>query len=182
MKHARQVVLGVSGSIAAYKAGDIIRGLRQKGLTVSVVMTREAEAFITPLTLQTLSANKVHSALFGEAPEWDIEHIGLADRADLVLIAPATANIIGKLAAGICDDLLTCVVTATKTPVLIAPAMNDGMYTNKIVQDNITRLKKMGYVFIGPRKGRLACGREGIGRMCEAGEIVEVAIGLLKKG
>lgn len=178
MKQKKRIILGVTGSIAAFKAADIASKLVQRGADVRVIMTKEAESFITPLTLSMLSCNKVYREMF-ECPDvWDVEHVSLADHADLVLIAPATANIIGKLACGICDDLLTCAVTATKAPVLLAPAMNDGMYSNKIVSQNVERLKKTGYHFVGPVKGRLACGREGVGRMSDVDEIVAAALKL----
>jgi phosphopantothenoylcysteine decarboxylase/phosphopantothenate--cysteine ligase len=176
----KKIILGVTGSIAAFKAADIASQFVQKGAQVSVIMTREAEAFITPLTLAMLSCNKVYRDMF-DAPEvWEVEHVSLAKSADLILIAPATANIIGKLACGICDDLLTCTVTASRAPVLLAPAMNDGMYTHKIVESNIARLKKIGYHFIGPEKGRLACGKIAIGRMSGVDEIVVSALRLAK--
>ena len=179
MKEKKKIILGVTGSIAAYKAADLASRFVQKGHQVFVVMTPEAERFIAPLTLQAITRNKVGRDMF-EAPEaWDIEHVALADSADLVVIAPATANVIGKLAAGLCDDLLTCAVTATKAPVLIAPAMNEGMYTHKAVQRNVETLKKMGYRFVGPDKGRLACGKTGVGRMSDVEAIVRAAGELL---
>ncbi|HOX55245.1 MAG: flavoprotein [Candidatus Omnitrophica bacterium] len=177
----KNIILGVTGSIAAYKACDIIRQLKEKGFSVEVIMTKDAEEFITPLTLQTLSGNKVHRNMFDLASEeYNVEHISLADKADAVLVAPATANIIGKVASGICDDLLTCVIMATKAKVIFAPAMNDGMYSNKILQDNITRLKGSGYKFIGPIKGRLANGKIGVGHLAEVDTIVQELAKLLK--
>jgi len=127
-----------------------------------------------------LSGEKVYKEMFETQDVWDVEHVSLADEAGLILIAPATANIIAKLASGLCDDLLTCTVTAAKAPVLIAPAMNDGMYTNKIVQENIERLKKTGYKFIGPVKGRLASGKIAIGRMSDVDDIVRAALSLAR--
>ncbi|HAJ57661.1 MAG TPA: hypothetical protein DCL35_07865 [Candidatus Omnitrophica bacterium] len=180
MAARKKIILGATGSIAAFKAADIVSSLVQKGAEVHVIMTREAENFITPLTLAMLSCNKVYSRMFDMPDAWDVEHISLADSADLVLIAPATANVIGKLAGGICDDLLTCVVTATRAPVLIAPAMNDGMYTHKIVEANIARLKEIGYHFIGPVKGRLVCGRNAMGRMSGIDEIAANALKLAR--
>jgi phosphopantothenoylcysteine decarboxylase/phosphopantothenate--cysteine ligase len=162
----------VTGSIAAYKACDLIRALQKLGLSVTVVMTREAKEFVTPLTFQQLSQNKVYEDMFEKDIDVEIEHIALADKAALVLIAPATANIIGKIASGICDDLLSCTVVATKKPVLIAPAMNENMYTNRVVQYNINKLKSLGYKFIPPRKGELACGNVGWGCLAEIEEIV----------
>ena len=173
MAKEKKIILGVSASIAIYKACDITRRLREEGFSVTVVMTQEAEELIKPIVFQSLSGNKVFRSLF-ELPEaWDIEHISLAEKADLVLIAPATANIIGKAACGICDDLLTCVLCATKAPVLFAPAMNEGMYKNRIVQENIQKLKKHGFKFVEPREGRLACGKVGVGCLAELGAIIK---------
>ncbi|MCX5716462.1 MAG: hypothetical protein NTV07_06415 [Candidatus Omnitrophica bacterium] len=167
------IILGVTGSVASYKAADIISGLKKKNREVFVIMTAEANKFITPLTLQTLSGNRVYSDMFEIPEEWDAKHISLAKKADIIVIAPATANVIGKLAAGICDDLLTCVAVASKAKVLIAPAMNDGMYNNVIVQENITKLKKLGYKFVGPKTGRLACGDVAIGCLADVGDILK---------
>ena len=176
----RLVILGVTGSIAAYKACDIISGLRKISVDVQVVLTKEAAEFVTPLTLQTLSRNKVRSDMFELPEEWNPVHTSLAEKAGLVLIAPATANVIGKLAAGICDDLLTCLVFATKAPVLIAPAMHSQMYKHEVVRENIEKLKKLGYKFIGPVKGMLACGCEGLGHIADTKDIVKEAKRLLK--
>lgn len=167
------VVVGVTGSIAAFKAAALVSLLVKDGLDVRVVMTREAEQFITPLTLQMISQNKVSRGMFETGDAWDVEHVSLADAADLVVIAPATANVIAKLAVGMADDLLTCVALATKAPLLVAPAMNDGMYANSATQENIGALKKRGVVFIGPDKGRLACGRDAMGRMSDVEEIAK---------
>ena len=180
MKKNRRVILGVTGSIAAYKACEITSLLRKAGLEVQVLLTEEAKEFVTPLTLQTLSGNRVITDMFDSPEEWDPVHTSLADSASIVLIAPATANIIGKLACGICDDILSCVVMATRAPVLIAPAMNDKMYTHDIVQENIAKLKRTGYKFIGPVKGRLACGYEGMGCLADAQAIANEAKRLLK--
>ena len=176
----KEIILGVTGSIASYKAADIVSQLKKQGYNITCVMTAEAKQFITPLTLQTLSRNKVITEMFELPDTWDPVHTSLADKADLVLIAPATANIIGRLANGICDDILTCVAFATKAPVLIAPAMNENMYKHKIVQDNIARLKKLGYKFIGPIKGQLACGYEGMGCLSEPIDIAKEVKRLLK--
>ena len=173
MKSKKTIVLGVSGSIGSYKAADLVSSLLKKGYEVFVVMTKEAKEFITPLTLQTLSGNKVYCDMFEIPEEWDTKHVSLAKRAALILIAPATANIIGKLAGGICDDMLTSTVVASEAPVLIAPAMNDVMYNNKIVQENITKLKGIGYKFVGPKVGRLACGYEAIGCLADVETIVK---------
>ncbi|MFH1655165.1 MAG: flavoprotein [Candidatus Omnitrophota bacterium] len=178
----KNIILGVTGSIAAYKACDIIRRLKERRLSVTVITTKDAEEFITPLTLQTLSGNRVYRDLFElVSGEYNVEHVSLARKADLVLVAPATANIIGKAANGICDDLLTCVIMAADAPVAFAPAMNDAMYKSKILQDNIAKLKKFGYKFIGPTKGKLADGKFGIGRLADIDIIVKETTAILKK-
>lgn len=168
----KEIILGVTGSIAAYRACDIINNLRRAGLGVTVVMTKEAKEFISPLTFQTLSHNKVYSEMFEVSSEWNPLHTSLADKADLILIAPACANIIGKLANGICDDLLACVVLASKSKLLIAPAMNEKMYANPAIQENIKKLKSRGAKFIGPIKGPLACGHQGIGHIAATDSII----------
>ena len=169
----KKIILGVSGSIAAYKAGDIIRRLREGGFGVSVIMTKEAEAFIASLTLAALSGGKVYRGMFSAREYADVEHVSLADEASLILIAPATANIIAKIASGICDDLLTTTVCASTSKVLIAPAMNKNMYRNKIVKENIAKLTKLGYKFIPPRKGKLACGKTGEGCLATIEDIIK---------
>ena len=176
----RSVILGVTGSIAAYKACEIIGLLKKSDIDIDVLLTKEAKAFITPLTLQTLSGNKVVEDMFKAPTEWNPVHTSLADKAGLVLIAPATANLIGKLASGICDDILSCIIFAAKAPVLIAPAMNNVMYKHEIIQTNIAKLKKLGYKFVGPVKGHLACGRDDIGHIADAADIVREAKRLLK--
>ena len=179
MVKGKNIILGVSASIAIYKSCDIVRKLKEKSGLVTVVMTKEAEELIGPIVFQSLSGNKVYSGLFDSTDTWEIEHVSLAKKADLILIAPATANIIAKLAAGICDDLLTCIVLATKAPVLIAPAMNENMYKNKITQDNIARLKKSGYFLIAPREGKLACGDMGTGCLADIDTIIKEVEGSL---
>lgn len=174
-------MLGVSGGIACYKAVELVRLLVREGFAVPVIMTREAMEFVTPLTFQTLSGRPVATATFSLTQESEIGHINLADQADLFVIAPATANIIGKIAAGIADDLLTTVVMATQAPVLIAPSMNIHMYENPIVQENIRKLKALGYYFMEPVEGYLACGYEGKGRLPEPPDIVEEIQRLVKK-
>lgn len=173
MTKEKNIILGVTASIALYKACDLLRRLKDENFTVNVVMTEESEELIKPIVFQSLSGTKVYRGLFQMPEAWDIEHISLAKKADLVLIAPATANIIGKLSCGICDDLLTCVVCATKAPVLLCPAMNENMYKNRIVQENIKKLKSYGYKFVEPRKGRLACGEIGIGCLAEIETIIK---------
>ena len=171
----KHIVLGVTGSIAAYKSADILRRLMENDFSVSVVMTKEAEHFIAPLTLEALSGRKVWTGSFqGWVKDGHMSHISLAQDALAVLIAPATANIIAKLAAGIADDVLTCAVLATTAPILIAPAMNETMYHNRIVQENCQKLKDHGFIFIHPVKGQLACGIEGEGHLEESENIVKI--------
>jgi phosphopantothenoylcysteine decarboxylase / phosphopantothenate---cysteine ligase len=169
----KNIVIGVTGSVACYKALDVIRGLRKLDMVTDVVLTKEAEEFIRPVLFQAISGNRVISAdMFKVPEEWDAAHVSLARKADLILVIPATANIIGKTACGICDDMLTCTICAAKTPVLFVPAMNEGMYTNKIVQENIKKLTKTGYYFTGPVKGKLACGIEAIGHIQDTDIII----------
>lgn len=177
----RKVVLGITGSIAAYKACGIVSRLRESGAEVFVVMTKSATHFVTPLTLQTLSGNRVYLNLFDLPEEWKFEHISLAERADLVLIAPATANTIAKLAAGMADDLLTATVLASEAPILIAPAMHETMYKNSFTQANIGKLKEKGFKFIGPGYGMLASGKIGLGRLASNDEIMETVRGILDR-
>ena len=175
----RNIVLGVTGGIAAYKAAELVRELVRAGASVHVVMTRSAQAFVTPLTFQTLSGNPVITELFSLVEESEIGHISLADKAEVLVIAPATANIIGKIAGGIADDMLTTIVVATKAPVLIAPAMNVHMWENASCQENIQKLRSRGLQFIDPESGELACGYEGKGRLAEVSAIVEEIRALL---
>ena len=171
----KTIVLGVTGSIAAYKAADIISSLMKKDYAVNVVMTKGAAQFITPLTLQTLSKNKVYTDVFQEECPNEIKHITLAKNADLILIAPATANIIGKLANGIADDMLTSLFLAVqKIPVLIAPAMNTRMYENSVVSESLAKLANRGFTIIEPRECRLACGEIGKGALAGISDIVAV--------
>ena len=167
------VVIGVTGGIAVYKALDVISALRKKDIEVHVIMTESASKFVNPLTFQSISQNMVVTDMFAEPKAWEIQHISLAQKADLMLVAPATANIIGKISNGIADDMLSTTIMATKAKVLIAPAMNTNMYENKIVQNNISKLKDFGYKFIEPASGRLACGDVGIGKLADVNTIVE---------
>jgi phosphopantothenoylcysteine decarboxylase/phosphopantothenate--cysteine ligase len=169
----KEIILGVTASIAIYKACDITRRLKEQGFGVTIVMTKEAQELIRPIVFSSLSGRKVYSELFSDADAWEIEHVSLADKADLVLIAPATANIIAKLANGICDDLLSCLVCATKAKVMLAPAMNENMYKNKITQSNIKRLKDSGYKFVEPKTGKLACGKIGAGCLADTEDIIK---------
>jgi len=172
----KTVILGVSGGIAAYKAVELLRLLTKSGANVHVIMTSSAREFVTPLTFQALSGNPVHTELFNLITEQEIGHVSLADRADLFLIAPATANCIGKIACGICDDMLTTTVMATKAPILIAPAMNVNMYTNPLYRENQEKLRRLGCKFVDPVKGTLACGWEGEGKLASPEAIFEAAI------
>ena len=174
------VVLAVTASIAAYKACEVIRALQKKQIDVTVIMTEASKKFITPLSLASLSGRRVYSDMFADSSDWEMEHISLAQKADLFLVAPATANIIGKMAHGIADDLVSCVALTTKAPIVIAPAMNTAMYQNKIVQENIEKLKARGIKFIDPIKGKLACGTTGEGHLAEVDTIVKKVFALLK--
>lgn len=171
----KEIVLGVTGGISAYKACEIIRELRGEGANVHVILTASGSQFITPLTLQTLSKNPVFADLFNLISESEIGHISLAQRAHLLLIAPATANILGKIRAGIADDLLSTVVMATAAPVVLAPAMNSQMYASAAVRENVEVLRSRGFLFVEPDEGELACGTVGPGRLTEVGKIVEMA-------
>jgi len=173
----KRIVLGVTGSIAAYKSADLIRQFIEKGFRVSVIMTKEAERFITPLTLSSLSGEKVYRGMFGKDDNLPVmPHITLAQEADVFLIAPATANIIGKLAHGIADNLITCIALATQAPILVAPAMNTRMYRNAIVQDNCQVLTKHGMTIIDPVKGKLACGTTGDGHIADEATIIKAVL------
>ena len=168
----KEIVLGVTGGIAAYKSAEIVSRLRHSGANVHVIMTRNAMEFIAPLTFQTLSANQVVTDTF-EAPEyWNVEHVALAKLADIFVVAPATANILAKMASGIADDMLSTTLLATKAQILVAPAMNTGMWTAPATQNNVKVLKERGVLMIGPESGMLACGDEGAGRMSEPETIV----------
>ena len=175
----KTVVIGVSGGIAVYKTLDVVSRLRKLGVNVNVIMTKSATEFVTPLSFQSLSQNYVVCDMFEDPKTWDVEHISLAKRADVFLIAPATANVIGKIANGIADDMLTTTVMATKAKVLIAPAMNTNMYENPILQRNINTLKELGYNFVEPESGRLACGDIGEGKLASPEIIVNTVIDLL---
>ncbi|AQW27306.1 bifunctional phosphopantothenoylcysteine decarboxylase/phosphopantothenate--cysteine ligase CoaBC [Clostridium perfringens] len=173
MKDKKCVVVGVSGGVAVYKALDVISRLRKKDVEVHVIMTKSATEFVTPLSFQSLSQNMVITDMFAEPKAWEIQHISLAKKADLMLIVPATANIIGKVANGIADDMLSTTIMATKAPAVFCPAMNTNMYENPIVQRNISLLKELGYEFIEPASGRLACGDEGKGKLQDTEIIAE---------
>lgn len=169
----KTILIGVTGSIAAYKVCDLVRRLVEREATVHVMMTKSAREFVTPLTLQTLSGNPVHSELFSLSDEQEISHIALADKADLIVIAPATANILAKTAHGLCDDLISTVICATRAPILFAPSMNVHMWQNPITQENVLKLRKLGHTVLEPAEGSLACGYEGKGRLLEINTLIE---------
>ncbi len=168
----KTVILGITGSIAAYKAADIASKLTQAGARVEVVMTESATKFIAPLTLRSITGRPVVTDMFELASEFSIEHVALAEAADVVVIAPATANTIAKLASGIADDMLTCIVLATEAPVILAPAMHVNMFQNPITQDNLAKLKARGFTIVEPAYGRLASGKVGLGRLAEVDKII----------
>lgn len=179
MLEGKTVVVGVTGGIAAYKAVEVVSRLRKLGAEVFVIMTKSATKLVAPITFRTLSNNPVVTDLFEEPKTWNVEHIALAERADLFLIVPATANVIGKVANGIADDFLTTTIMATVAPVLFAPAMNFHMYENPIFQRNKRTLEELGYHFLEPEYGRLASGAVGKGRLPEPEKIVAAALRLL---
>ncbi|MDA7510719.1 phosphopantothenoylcysteine decarboxylase [bacterium] len=178
---SERVVLGVTGSIAAYKAVDLSSRLTKEGCIVDVVMTKDAQEFVTPLPFKTLTRRPVITDLYAEDEGWKPSHIRLADEADLLLIAPATANCLAKLAHGIADDALTCIALALipSAKLFIAPAMNGKMWLHPATQTNVATLKERGAVFIGPEEGMLSCGYEGIGRLWNVEEIADKALELL---
>ncbi|GAI33265.1 unnamed protein product, partial [marine sediment metagenome] len=178
----KTVVLGITGSIAAYKAADIASKLTQAGARVEVVMTESATKFIAPLTLRSITSRPVVTDMFELASEFSIEHVALAEAADVVAIAPATACIIAKLAAGIADDMLSCTVLATKAPVILAPAMHTNMFQNPVTQDNLTKLKARGFTIVGPAYGRLVSGKVGWGRLAEVDKIIDAISKVLERG
>ena len=175
------MVLGVTGGIAAYKACELLRLLQKQGMDVYVVMTKHATQFVAPLTFETLSGHPVALDTFERPATWEVEHIALAKRADLFLIAPATANIIGKMANGIADDMLSTTVMATKAPVMIAPEMNTGMWENPATQHNIETLKERGVHIVSPATGHLACGDSGAGKLEDVSVIAERAVAVLQR-
>ncbi|WP_040330726.1 bifunctional phosphopantothenoylcysteine decarboxylase/phosphopantothenate--cysteine ligase CoaBC [Clostridium ihumii] len=179
MSESKTVVIGVCGGIAVYKALDVISRLKKQNVNVHVIMTKSATEFVTPLSFQSLSQNMVVTDMFAEPKAWEIQHISLAKKADVMAIIPATANIIGKVANGIADDMLSTTIMATHAKVIFAPAMNTNMYNNPIVQSNISKLKEFGYDFICPASGRLACGDVGDGKLQETDIIAEQILSAL---
>ena len=173
MVKGKTIILGITGSIAAYKAADLASKLTQEGAEVNVIMTESATKFITPLTLRSVTNRPVVTGMWELTTEFSIEHVALAEAADLVVIAPATANIIAKLAVGIADDMLSCTVLATEVPIVIAPAMNVNMFENSITQDNLAKLKDRGFTIVDPEYGRLASGKMGQGRLADIDKIID---------
>ena len=178
----KKIVIGITGGIACYKVCEIISHLVRDGANVDVIMTKNATEFITPLTIETLSKNKVVIDMFEKKEHVEVEHISLAKKADLILVVPATANIIGKVANGIADDMLSTTIMATTAKVVFSPAMNNEMYNNKIVQDNISKLKKYGYEFINPVESNLACGYKAISKLAKKETIIEFINKILDGG
>jgi phosphopantothenoylcysteine decarboxylase/phosphopantothenate--cysteine ligase len=175
MDAKKRAIIGVCGGIAAYKCNELASLMVQDGIDVHVIITKAGQNFVAPLTFQAITKNPVHTEMFELTPDAKIGHVALADQADLIIIAPATADIIAKIACGICDDLLTTTICASTAKKLLAPSMNAKMWENPITQDNVKRLSKLEYEFVGPVAGMLACGYEGMGRMSEPEEIMQRA-------
>jgi len=175
----REIVVAVCGGIAAYKVADVVSKLVQQGAGVTVCMTAEAQRFVTPLTFEALSARKVRTGTFDLADASDPQHIGLTERADLMLVAPATNNVIAKVAHGLCDDLVSLMVCAAACPVVFAPAMNNRMWDHPVARENVAKLAGLGYRFIGPDSGWLACRNVGAGRLSEPQAIVAEVVRML---
>jgi len=175
----KKITLGICAGIAAYKSCEIARLLVKKDIQVQVMMTKGAQKFITPLTLQALTGNPVATDIFSLTEESEIGHINIADSSDLILIAPATADVIAKAAHGMGDDIVTTVLIATKAPIVFAPSMNVNMYENPITQDNMKKLKKYGYHFIDPDEGDLACGWQGKGRLADPQRIIDEILSII---
>src|SRR4051794_26391637 len=175
----REIIVAVCGGIAAYKVADVVSKLVQSGAGVSVVMTKEATQFVTPLTFEALSGRKVRTDTFDLVDTSDPQHIALTERSDLMLVAPATANMLAKVSHGLCDDLVSLMISAAACPVVFAPAMNNRMWEHPVTKENVAKLQKIGYRMIGPAEGWLACRNVGLGRMSEPAEIVQHVTQLL---
>lgn len=175
----REIVIGVCGGIACYKVADLVSKLVQSGAGVTVAMTADAQKFVAPLTFQALTGRPVHTDIWSTHDSGDVQHIKLTESADLMLVAPATATTIARVAAGLCDDLVSLLIAAAACPVLFAPAMNDRMWANPIAKRNVQTLKDVGYAFVGPEEGWLACRNVGAGRMSEPREIVQAVVAAL---
>ena len=183
VKKENTIVLGVTGSIAAYKAAELASRFAREGFRVDVIMTESAQQFISPLTFRNITGRPVVTTMWDLASEFSVEHVALAEAADAVLVAPATANIIAKMACGMADDMLSCTVLATRAPVVIAPAMNDNMWSNPVTRENVAKLTKRGFTFVGPARGRLASGKMGLGRLTGLDEIYGITLQVLgRKG
>jgi len=178
-KKNNNVLIGICGSIAAYKTCELVRELVLRKINVKCVLTQAAEKFVTPLTLQTLSNNRVYRSMFDEEYTPDPGHLSLADWADIIVVSPATANTIARLAAGLADDLLTSVLLSAVCPVLICPAMNTNMWNNPLTQRNAQTLIKNGYLFLGPEEGDLACRQKGVGRLVSTHKITDKILAIL---
>ena len=170
---AREFIIAVCGGIAAYKVADVVSKLVQQGAGVTVAMTADAQRFVTPVTFEALSGRRVHTNTYENTDPTDTQHIGLTEKADLMLVAPATATMLAKVAHGLCDDLVSLMINASACPVVFAPSMNNRMWENPITQENVAKLQKHGYHFIGPEEGWLACRNVGAGRLTEPQKIVE---------
>ncbi len=177
----KEIIVAVCGGIAAYKVADVVSKLVQAGAGVTVAMTNDAQQFVTPLTFQALSARPVRTSTYKLEDSSDPQHIGLTEKADLMLVAPATANMLAKVAQGLCDDLVSLMIAASACPVVFAPAMNNRMWENPIAKENVAKLLKHGYTMIGPEPGWLACRNVGVGRMSEPAKIVEEVTARLLK-
>lgn len=175
----REIIVAVCGGIAAYKVADVVSKLVQRGAGVTVCMTDEAQKFVTPLTFEALSGRKVRTSAWEGSDPGDTQHIGLTERAALLLVAPATANLIAKVAHGLCDDLVSLMINASACPVAFAPSMNNRMWDNPITRENVDKLRKLNYAFIGPEDGWLACRNMGAGRMSEASTILNMVMKLV---
>lgn len=175
----KTILVCLSGSIALYRSCDLIREFKREGADCHCLMTRSAQQFVTPLTFQALSGHKVYTDQFSTEQDWAVLHTQLADQADLILVAPASANVIARLAGGMADDLVTSVILASKAKVLIAPAMNDNMFAHAVTQENIGKLKKIGYQFTDPIEGDLVCGRVGVGHIADQAVILEKVYSIL---
>jgi len=175
----KRILLGVTGGIAAYKAAHIASALRARDAEIIVIMTQSAQQFITPLTLHTLTGGPVITDMFDQRSIREPAHVSIAESVDAIVVAPATANFIGKLASGICDDMLTCTIMAAEVPLIVAPAMNEAMFRKPVLQENIEKLRSWGVRFVGPEKGRLATGKVGMGRMSQPEKIIEELVAVL---
>jgi len=175
----KTIVLGVTGSIAAYKAAELASRFTAEGFRVDIIMTESAQKFITPLTFRNITGRPVVTTMWDLSSEYSVQHVALAEAADVVLIAPATANIIAKIACGMADDMLSCTVLATKAPIVIAPAMNDNMWSNAVTRENVAKLSKRGITFVGPARGRLASGKMGLGRLTSLDDIYGITLQVL---